>query len=301
MNLYQKYLNQFLSYLLVEKNASEHTLRNYRRDIEDFMQFLKELEDVDGLSAVSHVHIRSYLSRLHQKQYARRTVSRKISSLRSFFRFLEREGICEATSVQLVSTPKLEKRLPQFFFGPEMEQLFRSVDTSTPLGKRNLAILELLYATGMRVSELVSLNVDSVDLNIGVVLIFGKGAKERYVPLGGYAQDALLNYLNQARPYLVKQDDQSALFVNYRGERLTARSVRRILNKIINQSALTQKITPHKLRHTFATHMLEGGADLRTVQELLGHAQISSTQIYTHISNEHLRKIYHESHPRSKL
>lgn len=300
MDQNQDLIDRFIRYLQLEKNASAYTYRHYKRDIEDFILFLRQLS-VGHIPDVTYVHIRKYLSYLHQKEYARRTVARKLSSLRSFFRYLEREGVIEANPAKFVSAPKLEKKLPQFFFGPEMEQLFRSVDTSTPLGKRNLAILELLYGTGIRVSELIGLDIKDLDLELGVALVFGKGAKERYVPIGCYARTALMTYLNQARPLLIKDADEVALFVNYRGERLSTRSIRRILNRMITQSALTQNITPHKLRHTFATHMLEGGADLRTVQELLGHAQISSTQIYTHISNEHLKSVYDKAHPRSRL
>ncbi|MDQ0337255.1 integrase/recombinase XerC [Caldalkalibacillus uzonensis] len=289
----------FQDYLQLEKNASPYTLRYYVQDIEDFTRFLKQ-QAVADYAAVSYVHIRRYLSLLHHKEYARRTVSRKLSSLRSFFRFLEREGYVAANPVTLVSTPKLEKKLPQFFFCAEMEQLFQAVDRSTPLGLRNLAILETLYASGMRVSELVGLDMDALDLELGVVLVYGKGGKERYVPLGHYAQQALEDYLRKGRPSLMRQANEKAVFLNYRGGRLTDRSIRRILNQLIESTSLTQKITPHKLRHTFATHLLEGGADLRTVQELLGHVQISSTQIYTHVSNEHLRAVYYKAHPRSK-
>lgn len=295
----QALLDRFLTYLELEKNASSYTVRSYAQDLEDFFTFIRSLS-ITELGQVTYLHIRQYLGMMHQKGYARRTVARKISSLRSFFRFLEREGLMASNPVQFVSIPKIEKRLPQFFFESEMEQLFRGVDTSTPLGKRNLAILEMLYATGMRVSELVGLDVDRLDLDLGVVLVFGKGAKERYVPIGHFAQAALEQYLGEGRPFLVGSKNERALFVNYRGERLSTRSVRRLLNQIIADSALTQKITPHKLRHTFATHMLEGGADLRTVQELLGHASISSTQIYTHVSNEHLRTVYRRAHPRSQ-
>lgn len=295
----QALLNRFIIYLELEKNASSHTVRSYVQDIEDFFTFVKTLP-VTPINQVTHRHIRHYLSALHHKGYARRTVARKISALRSFFRFLEREGLMAANPVQLISIPKIEKKLPQFFFESEMEQLFRGIDTSTPLGQRDLAVVELLYATGMRVSELVGLDVDRLDLDLGVVLVFGKGAKERYIPIGHFAKRALEQYLGQGRPFLIGSREENALFVNYRGERLSARSVRRILNRIIENSTLTQKITPHKLRHTFATHLLEGGADLRTVQELLGHASVSTTQIYTHVTNEHLRTVYRKAHPRSQ-
>lgn len=295
-------ISSFVLYLQAEKNASQHTIQSYKRDIEDFVQFLKQ-QAVRDFAAVSYVHLRKYLTQLHQKQYERRTIARKLSSLRSLFRFLEREKRVETNPVRLVSTPKADQRLPDYFFPQDLEELFQIPDPREPLGMRNLAILETLYASGMRVGELVHLNVEHVDPEIGVILVHGKGDKERYVPIGVFAQEALERYLSEGRPHLLQRakHDQTtkALFLNHRGSRLTDRSVRRVLNDIIERTSLTQKMTPHKLRHTFATHLLEGGADLRTVQELLGHVQISSTQIYTHMSNEHLRSVYRRAHPRS--
>ncbi len=295
-------IEPFLRYLLVEKNASVYTIQGYQKDIEHFVQFLKQ-QAIPDFAAVSYVHLRKYLTLLHQKKYERRTMSRKLSSLRSLYRFLERENVVQTNPLRLISTPKTDQRLPEYFFPQDLEQLFQVPDLHDPLGMRNLAILELLYASGMRVGELVQLNVEHVDLEIGVVLVRGKGDKERYVPIGVFAQEAVERYLAKGRPALLrkaKSDEMTdALLLNHRGRRLTDRSVRRVLNRILEQTSLTQKITPHKLRHTFATHLLEGGADLRTVQELLGHVQIASTQIYTHVSNEHLRSVYQKAHPRS--
>lgn len=291
-------LQAFVDYLQVEKNASNHTIVNYERDINDFVQYMKQQNHPD-FAAVSYATIRKYLTFLFDKQYGRRTIARKLSSLRSFYRFLEREGVIASNPFVLVSTPKQEKKLPHFFYAEDLAELFQTPDRNDPLGQRNAAILETLYASGMRVQELVSMNIEHIDFDIGVALVFGKGSKERYVPLGHFALTALDTYISDGRNDLVNDKDERALFVNHRGGRLTDRSVRRILNAMIEQTSLTQHITPHKLRHTFATHLLEGGADLRTVQELLGHAQLSTTQIYTHVTNDHLRTIYKKTHPRS--
>lgn len=290
-------IENFMEYLIVEKNASLHTISNYKRDIHDFVEYMKQQIIID-FAAVSYFQIRDYLSLLHKKEYNRRTIARKCSSLRSLYRFLMREGYASTNPMSLVTTPKLDKRLPQYFYPQDLEPLFLIPDPSEKLGQRNLAILEVLYASGMRVSELVGLNVKHIDLDVGLALVFGKGAKERYVPLGQFALDALEQYIQDGRNSLNTQGQQ-ALFLNYRGGRLTDRSIRRILTQLIDQTSINQQITPHKIRHTFATHLLEGGADLRTVQELLGHVNISTTQIYTHISNERLREVYRRAHPRS--
>lgn len=290
-------IHEFVTYLQIEKNASLHTINSYVRDIHDFVSFIKQHPPMD-IAAVSYVQVRKYLTSLHKKEYARKTIARKLSSLRSFYRFLLRERVVDANPITLATTPKLEKRLPSYFYVQDLEQLFQVSDEAEPLGQRNVAILETLYASGMRVSELVGLNVEHIDFDLGTALVYGKGSKERIVPIGHYALEVLDNYLNDGRMKLLKSGEK-ALFLNYRGERLSDRSIRRILNQIITKTSLTQKITPHKLRHTFATHLLEGGADLRIVQEILGHVNISSTQIYTHISNERLREVYRKAHPRS--
>jgi integrase/recombinase XerC len=291
------WMQLFVDYLQIEKNASNHTILNYVRDIEDFSLFLKQ-QTVMEFAAVSYLNIRQYLTLLFEKEYGRRTIARKLSSLRSFYRFLTREELLESNPFQLVSSPKLDKRLPNYLYSTELEELFQVPDVTQPLGQRNLAILETLYASGMRVSELVGLNLDSIDLDIGMALVFGKGAKERYVPLGQFAIDALDRYIGDGRNQLLVEEER-AVFLNNRGGRLTDRSIRRVLNQLIEQTTLTLHISPHKLRHSFATHLLEGGADLRTVQELLGHVNISSTQIYTHVTNQRLREVYRKAHPRS--
>jgi integrase/recombinase XerC len=290
----------FLNYLMIEKNSSPYTIEHYEKDINDFTSFLKQ-QAIEGFAAVSYVLVRHYLVSLHEKKYARNTVARKISSMRSFYRFLNREKIVKNNPFAMASLPKKAKMLPQFLYEKELEKLFNVSDLSTPIGQRNQAILELLYGTGIRVSECCKLQLKDLDLFVEAVLVKGKGRKERYVPLGSFAIEALERYMTHGRKMLLaKTDNESdSLFLNYKGEPLSSRSVRSILNKIIEESSLTIHISPHVLRHTFATHMLNEGADLRAVQELLGHSQLSSTQVYTHVTKDHLKKIYNNTHPRA--
>jgi integrase/recombinase XerC len=290
----------FLNYLMIEKNSSPYTIEHYEKDINDFTSFLKQ-QAIEGFAAVSYVLVRHYLVSLHEKKYARNTVARKISSMRSFYRFLNREKIVEQNPFAMASLPKKAKMLPQFLYEKELEKLFNVSDVSTPIGQRNQAILELLYGTGIRVSECCKLQLKDLDLFAEAALVKGKGKKERYVPIGSFAKEALERYINNGRKLLLEKSDKKSdsLFLNYKGEPLSARSVRNILNKIIEESSLTIHISPHVLRHTFATHMLNEGADLRAVQELLGHSQLSSTQVYTHVTKDHLKKIYNNAHPRA--
>jgi integrase/recombinase XerC len=293
-------VSDFLNYLMIEKNSSPYTIEHYEQDILDFATFMKQ-QAIGGFAAVSYVLVRHYLVTLHEKKYARNYVSRKISSLRSFYRFLNREKKVEQNPFAMASLPKKAKMLPQFLYEKELEKLFSASDISTPIGQRNQALLELLYGTGMRVSECCNLNLKDIDLFLEAALVKGKGRKERYVPLGSFAIESLERYINEGRKTLIENSGNKtdSLFLNYRGEPLSTRSVRNILNKLIEDSSLTIHISPHVLRHTFATHMLNEGADLRAVQELLGHAQLSSTQVYTHVTKDHLKKIYNNTHPRA--
>ncbi|MFT9847868.1 tyrosine recombinase XerC [Aneurinibacillus sp. REN35] len=288
----------FKQYLQIEKNASPLTVTNYEKDILAFTAFMKQ-HGVAEYAAVSYVHVRSYLTDLHTHGYARRSIARKLSSLRSFYRFMVREEMVEHNPFTMAATPKLAKKLPNFLFPKEIEALLALPDTSRPVGLRDRAILEVLYASGIRVSELTGLTLRSVDVRAGTALVFGKGAKERYVPLGEHALRAYEQYIQQGRPHLGKQQKTDALFVNVRGEKLTDRSVRRIVNKYVEQASELLKVSPHTFRHTFATHLLENGADLRSVQEMLGHASISSTQVYTHVTRERMRMVYNQAHPRA--
>lgn len=288
----------FKQYLQIEKNASPLTVLNYGKDILTFKDFLKQ-HGIEEYAAVSYAHVRMYLSALFQENYSRRSIARKLSSLRSFFRFLLREEFIQQNPFQMVSTPKLDQRLPNFLYPAEVKQLIEQPDLTTPLGIRDRAIMEILYASGMRVSELVGLKLNSVDSDIGTALVRGKGAKERYVPLGGFAIEAYINYLRYSRPILLQSKKSDHLFLNFRGGPLTDRSIRRMIEKYVNQVSHTLKVSPHTFRHTFATHLLDHGADLRSVQEMLGHSNISSTQVYTHVTGERLRAVYKQAHPRA--
>lgn len=292
----------FLEYLRVERNASANTIDSYRSDLEQFCAFLTG-EGIETFGDVTHVTIRTFLSRLYMAKAARRTLARKMSCLRSLYEFLVREEIVETNPAKSVSTPKLEKRTPKFLYIEEAKKLVEAPPLDGPLGMRDRALLETLYATGIRVSECTGLTAKNVDLETGVARVFGKGGKERIVLLGRKACEAIRLYLERGRPLLLNPKgtnrEQAALFLNYRGEPLSVRSVRRIVDKYIKQVAGQLSISPHDLRHTFATHLLDEGADLRVVQELLGHVSLSSTQIYTHTTKEKLLRVYMNAHPRA--
>ncbi|MBP2240117.1 integrase/recombinase XerC [Cytobacillus eiseniae] len=292
-------LHLFIEYLQIEKNYTQYTIEHYHHDIREFFMFMSE-QAIMNLEDVKYFDVRLFLTKLYNEKFARRSVARKISCLRSFFKFLVRERLVSDNPFALASIPKGEKKLPEFFYEKEMSALFHACETETILGKRNKAILELLYATGMRVSECSHIRMKDLDMYLSTVLVHGKGNKQRYIPFGSYAHDALEDYIQNARKNLLSGNSANDyLFLNFRGGQLTARGIRLILNKLIEHSSLTGKIHPHMLRHTFATHLLANGADMRTVQELLGHAFLSSTQVYTHVTNEYLRKTYMTHHPRA--
>lgn len=291
-------LNQFLSYIQLEKNYSSHTVREYESDIVEFFRFL-EAEGVTELEQVEYIHARLYVTKMYENKLSRTTISRKISAIRSFYKFGNREFGFKEDAFRSLYHPKKEERLPHFFYEEEMQELFKAAEGDSLLDIRNRALLELLYATGIRVSELTSLEEVDIDLRLGILRVMGKGRKERYLPFGQFAHDALEHYLEVARPKLMKQTKHQVIFTNMRGEPLTPRGVRFVLNEMVKKASLHTKIYPHMLRHTFATHLLNNGADLRTVQELLGHSQLSSTQVYTHVTKEHLRKTYMNAHPRA--
>ncbi|WP_257350098.1 tyrosine recombinase XerC [Pseudalkalibacillus decolorationis] len=291
-------LHLFIEYLQIEKNCSQHTIINYQNDINDFVIFLKQ-QGLDQFAAVSYVHVRHYLTVLHEKKYARRSVARKVSSIRSLYRFLLREDRVRENPFSMASLPKRTQRLPKFFYQKELEELFTVSDLSKPLGQRNHTLLELLYGTGIRVSECCGLTMKDIDLGIETILVKGKGRKERYVPIGSFAIEALERYFANGRPTLMKGQQHDKVFVNYRGEPITTHGVRTVLQKMIKKTSLTMHLTPHMLRHTFATHLLNEGADLRSVQELLGHSDLSATQVYTHVTKDRLQHLYKTYHPRA--
>jgi tyrosine recombinase XerC len=293
-------LEQFITYLDAVKNASPLTLQSYRNDI---MQFLALLDQAgEDLWETDHYRMRRFLARLKEKGYARSTVARKLSATRSFLRFLQREGRLKSGSWAAVARPRQEKGLPRFLYYHEVTALLEAPDSGTLLGFRDRTWLELIYACGLRVSELVGLLPESFQLSERLVKVTGKGNKERILPLGRVAAAFIREYLERVRPALLVLNRDGALsekvFINHRGGPLTDRGVRQIFHKYIRRVSCQEKITPHSLRHSFATHMLERGADLRVVQELLGHVSVSTTQIYTHVTRERLQEVYRSAHPR---
>lgn len=289
-------VRQFFNYLEAGRGASPHTIKNYGVDLREFFGFLngKKLAEVDPLL------IRSFLAHLKSRGHSKSTLSRKLAALRSFFKFLARENQLHSNPVLGISTPKRDKKLPHFLDLNEVTNLLEAPACQTWEGKRDRSILETLYSSGLRVGELVGLNRGDIDLFGGLVKVRGKGKKERIVPVGEKALHAIRDYLESlsARP---KGDGQEApLFLNRSGTRLTDRSIRRILLKYAKKISLKKGVSPHTLRHTFATHMLDRGADLRSVQELLGHANLSTTQIYTHVTTRRLQEAYREAHPRAR-
>jgi integrase/recombinase XerC len=298
-------VGDFLDYLTYEKNASINTVQAYRDDLESFVAFLSNdyltmsRESLD-LTAIDHLAIRSYLAHLARRKLSRSTTARHLSALRSFFRFLVREGMVTSNPARTVATPKKEKYLPTVMQPADITLLFDQPDVSTPLGRRDRAWLELLYASGLRVSELVGIDLDHMELRSRLLKVRGKGSKERIVPFGSKAEEAIRDWLEARRELVRKNDDEEEpLFVNNRGRRITARSIARLLDQYVRGASLKAGISPHTLRHTFATHLLNAGADLRTIQELLGHVSLSTTQKYTHLNDWKLIEVYKKAHPKA--
>lgn len=292
----QQIFNQYVNYLEAERNASPYTIRNYTTDLLDFFSFLKS-QKIGSLREVDKQVIRDYLSYLLEQGFAKVSIARKLSAIRSFYRYLMREEIVTASPVADTFSPKLDKRLPGFLSQKEVLELISAPDLSTPQGQRDRALLEMLYASGLRVSELVNLDIDKVNLDANEIRVWGKGSRERVVLMGRPAAAALVAYINQGRTKLLGGKRNPALFVNRSGRRLVERRVQRILEKYSAAAGINRRVHPHMLRHTFATHLLDGGADLRVVQQLLGHADLSTTQIYTHVTKSQARKVYLSAHP----
>ncbi len=296
-------VTEFLRYLEGDRNVSPHTLRAYANDLSQFLTFLGAGElgtspsEASLLENVSRHTIREYLATLQNRAMSSRTLARKLAALRSFFKHLHARGICKTNPAKMVSARKLGQPLPHFLSVEEVGQLLEAPDTATVLGKRDRAVLETVYSTGVRAGELAALQLKHVDLISGVIKVFGKGRKERMALLGSPAVAALRDYL-AVRSELVGGNNVAALFVNHRGGPLTSRSIQRIVHRYASAALPTRRgVSPHTLRHSFATHMLDRGADLRSVQELLGHASLTSTQIYTHLTTERLKKVYRTAHP----
>jgi len=303
-------ISNFLDYLTVEKGLSQNTIEAYRNDLQQLADFMQEeakkLGVIPPWAAFNRQSMLSYLLSLKERSYAPTTVARKVAAVKSFFSFMVSEGIMKANPIEGVGSPKIGKALPKPISVSQVRRLLEQpVKLAGSDAKRDRAMLELLYASGMRVSELVSLNLDDIDMDDidiegGYVRCFGKGHKERLIPIHQQAASTIEDYIKENRPRLVHSKDERALFVNARGERLTRQGLWQILKEYAKSAELGTDITPHTLRHSFATHMLNGGADLRSVQELLGHANITTTQVYTHLTTEHIRNSYEKAHPRAK-
>jgi len=299
-----QHIENYIDYMRVEKGASKLTLLGYKTDLMQFVNHIAQRYDVPkeelSLKMLNHKSVREYLGDMQERNLSRATMARKLAALRSYVKYLCRENILESNPIAEVSTPRQDKKLPKFLYSQEIELLMKAPDISLPLGRRDKAILETLYAAGLRVSELVSMDLKDIDFEERLIKIKGKGGKERIVPLGSKAAQALGIYIAKTRQKLVLKagNAEDAVFLNKFGSRLSDRSVRNIINKYVEQVAINQKISPHTLRHTFATHLLNKGADLRSVQELLGHVKLSTTQIYTHLTRDSIKTIHNDTHPR---
>ena len=289
-----KELEEYLKYLEYQKNYSKHTIESYQQDIIEYLEYIDE--NNIKLLKIKYDEIRSYLKYLSDKKDINSTISRKISALRGFYKFLQNNNKLDNNPFSLINLPKKEKKLPRFFYYNELEELFNTPKLNTPLGQRDRLILEMLYATGVRVSELVNIKVS--DISDRTIKILGKGNKERIVRFGEYCEEILKMYLNDGH-YRLNSSSQY-LFLNNNGGQLTDRGVRYLLDKIISKTTLEKKISPHMIRHSFATHLLNEGCDILTVQELLGHESLTATSIYTHVTNDRLKDVYFKTHPRAK-
>jgi len=297
----KKNLEDFRAYIVVEKNFSQHTAKAYCTDIQAFLIWLGETSCCD----TNFAKIREYLHFLQKFNYKKTTVARKIASIRTFYKYLFREKKIELNPAENIISPKRPRSLPKFLTTEEVEDILNNINIDTPAGYRNRTILELLWASGMRISELSGLNFGNLNLENNEITVFGKGSKERIILITDKAKDYLQKYIEFARPMVAKGytlepiSDNTPVFINKTGYRLQTRMIRNVINDIVEKIELPKHVTPHMFRHSFATHLIENGADLRVVQELLGHASISNTQIYTHISMQHMKDVYNEAHPRA--
>lgn len=292
-------INVFLQYLMIERGLAQNTIQAYKRDLYQYVQYLQQIEQLSSFDLVQRVHIVSYLKFLQEKGRKSTTIARQLASIRTFHHFLVREEKVTSDPTAYLETPKLERKLPQVLSEEEVQALLSVPNTTIIFGIRDQAMLEVLYATGIRVSELVQLNVDDIHLQMGFLRCLGKGNKERIVPLGKVAIRAVSHYLQTGRPALLKKEQTPALFLNHHGRRLTRQGFWKLLKQMAQKANIQKTLTPHTLRHSFATHLLENGADLRAVQEMLGHVDISTTQMYTHVTKTHLKDVYKQFHPRA--
>lgn len=293
-----EYVNMFLNYLAYEKNFSNYTVLNYKEDLNKFMEFSNENRVT--INQIDSNFIRQYLLYLHNQKLAKTTICRHISTLRTFFKYLTRKKMIKDNPMVLISNPKVNKTLPKFLYKEELDTILNIPDKESVIGIRDSLILELFYSTGIRVSELSNLKIKNINFSEKKILILGKGNKERIVLYGETCSKLLNLYIDKSRIKLLNGNESEYLFINKRGHRLDENTIRVIIKKIVKQSHLNVKLTPHVLRHTFATDLLNNGADLRSVQELLGHENLKTTEIYTHISNDRLKQVYNRCHPRAK-
>ena len=294
----KEYLEKFLDYITVERGLALNTVISYRHDLAQFISFL-EGTGVKDLNSVNREHLSQYLASLHEKGLATRSRNRHLAAIRSFYKYLLREKIADSNPAAQMESSQIKKKLPQVLSPDEVEKLLEQPDVSTALGQRDRAMLELLYATGLRVTELVRMTMEQLNLEVGYVLTLGKGHKERIIPITENAMDALEDYIEHGREMLLKGRDSNYLFVNRSGKPITRQGFWKILQRYAQKAGINKHISPHTLRHSFATHLLEHGADLRSVQMMLGHSDISTTQIYTHVAREQLKKVHRRHHPRS--
>ncbi|MCM3539488.1 site-specific tyrosine recombinase XerD [Priestia endophytica] len=293
-------IEDFIHYLVVERGLAPNTIESYKRDLVKYAEYLKKVETVSSFEEVTREYIIAFMRYMMENGKSSKTIARHVASIRSFHQFLLREHIMDKDPSVHIETPQVERTLPKVLSPDEVEALLTAPDESTPFGRREKAMLELLYATGIRVTELMNLNVEDVHMTMGFVRCIGKGDKERIVPMGKMASEALQKYIEESRPKLLKRNQkEEALFLNHHGRRLTRQGFWKILKKLALSAQIEKELTPHTLRHSFATHLLENGADLRAVQEMLGHADISTTQIYTHVTKKRLKDVYNEFHPRA--
>ncbi|MBS2969494.1 site-specific tyrosine recombinase XerD [Metabacillus sp. KIGAM252] len=292
-------LKDFIHYMVVERGLSHNTVVSYERDLKNYLRFLTE-QELDSLNKVSRVHIIQFLKMLKESSKSSKTIARHVASIRAFHQFLLRERAVDQDPSVHIETPQVERTLPKVLSLQEVEKLMDTPLMNSPFGYRDKAMLELLYATGIRVSEMTQLNLADVHLEMGFIRCFGKGSKERIVPIGRTAAGSIQDYLEKGRVKLASRKEKTdALFLNHHGKRITRQGFWKNLKKISLEAGIQKELTPHTLRHSFATHLLENGADLRAVQEMLGHADISTTQIYTHVSKTRLKDVYQQFHPRA--
>lgn len=293
-----KHINGFIKYLKNEKRYPETTINSYQKDLDNYYGFIKA-KSINYIS-ITKDEIRNYLKYLDELKYSKTTISRILSTLRHFYQYLMINKVVSVNMFKLIKNPKKDKKLPNFLQSDELQKIFDSIDLETPLGIRNRLIVELLYASGLRVSELSNLSIDKINLSTKEIRVLGKGSKERIVFFGDYAKKYLELYLNDSRPSLQSKTKTNILLLNNNGEPLSTRGIQLVIDNVVRDASLKHNISPHVLRHTFATDLLNNGADLKSVQELLGHSSLSTTQIYTHITNERLRSVYLKTFPRQR-